>query len=264
MFRPATIFIVVALVAHGASGATLQAILKDQDPFNTTPGAAHRIQIWVKDAGYNGTTNLGLAQAEFEILSSGSRGAQYLGTTSFLTVGSVNPLSNMRYTVQNPTAQDGTAAPASLVPLPIIGAAPDGDLDAIGLSFSAPAGAVVIDPGNQNFVGTVGSPNNGMVKDANGFQLLAIETWSIQQNELFNLYIDSASAAYFGGSFDPLTGTNTSSSLTPIGAAGIDTLSITILITVIPEPTSLVLMTLGGLALIMHSAALILPAPRSN
>jgi hypothetical protein len=259
MRRAMLIVSIVGLCARGGQSATLQAILKDQDAGNVAPGSTHRIQVWVK-TNYDGTKNLGIATAEFEIVSSGTGRAQYTGTTSLVTVGSKNPAKTMGYCTINPVKRDGSDWTSTWAPQSVVGGAADGDSDAIGLYFFAVPGNVVINPSSANFVGTVGSPGgpggNGMNIDANGFEELAIESWTFQSSETLNLYIDgdSKSAIFFGPNFDS-SGANTTKSYTAFGAQNITASGISVGIsTVVPEPASLVLMTLGGLALLTLAA----------
>jgi hypothetical protein len=262
MYRSIVTCLLVILGAGSARAATLQAILKDQDAGNTTPGSTHRIQIWVK-TDFDGTANLGIASAEFEILSSGTGKAQYTGITSFVTVGALNPVTTMGYSTINPVRQDGAPTAGGIpivgtwVPQPVAGATADGDTDAIGLFLSAAPGNVFIDPTSANYIGTIGSPQGPgkttMNIDADGFAELAVENWTFQQTETLNFYIDSApsSATFFGPVFDS-NGYNTSKSYRSYGAQNI---SATGLVVPIPEPASLVLMTLGGLGLILACRA---------
>lgn len=257
--RAVLIVSIVGLCARGGQSATLQAILKDQDAGNAAPGSTHRIQLWVK-TNYDGTKNLGIASAEFEILSSGTGRAQYTGTTSFNTVGVSNPVVGLGYSKINAVKLDGSEAPGTWVPQPVVGAAADGDSDAISLYFYAAPGNVVIKPSSSTFVGTVGSPGgpggNGMNNDANGFEELAVENWTFQSSDTLNLYIDASptSAMFFGPNFDS-SGANTTKSYSAFGAQNISASGISVGIsTVVPEPASLVLMTLGGLALLTLAA----------
>lgn len=260
MHRSFVTCLLVILGAGSARAGTLQAILKDQDAGNTTPGSTHRIQIWVK-TDFDGTTNLGIAEAEFEILSSGTGKAQYTGTTSFVTVGALNPVTTMGYSTIKPVRQDGPSGgipvTGAWVPQPVAGAATDGDMDAVGLLFYAARGNVFIDPTSANYIGTIGSPQGPgtttMNIDADGFAELAVENWSFQQTETLNLHIDSDPrfALFFGPVFDS-NGYNTSESYRSYGAQNI---SATGLVVPIPEPASLILMTLGGLGLILSCRA---------
>jgi hypothetical protein len=247
---------ILILAASNAHATILQAFIKDIDTALTTAGSTHRIQIWAKDVGYNGTTNVGIAQAEFEILSNGTGNANYTGTNTFkLGSPATNWLSTMGYSTTNPSKQDGSLASSTWIPQPVVSVNTDGDLDAVGCFFSATPGSVTLDPSNVNYAGVAlaSATNNGMVTDASGFQLVAQESWTFTKSEHLSLYIDSAAsnAFFYNGSFDPATGTNTSQSLTSIPANQLDAgTGIDVPIVAVPEPGSLVLMGLAGLGFV--------------
>lgn len=241
---------ILTLAASSAHATILQAILKDLDATVTTAGAVHRIQIWAKDTAVS-ATNVGIAQAEFEVMSDGHGAVQYTGTNTF-KVGSpaTNFLSGMGYGTTNPSKQDGSLASGTWVPQPVPQAATDTDLDAVGAFFSATPGSVVLDPSNINYAGVAlnAASGNGMPTDANGFQLVCQESWTVNQSDHLSLFIDSATtnAFYYNGTFDASTGTNTSQSVTTIPGNQIDPgAGIQVTAAAVPEPASLVLMGLG-------------------
>ena len=162
-----------------AKATTMQVILKDANASNVTPGSTHTIQIWVK-GGYDGSTALGIAGAEFELIGQGP-GAAYTGTASFKTSGTKNPIALLGYTTQTPAALDGATSTSTYVPQPVLNSQPDGNNDAIGLAFFATPGAVTIDPSNAGWAGVVGSPGgaagSGLPTDAQGFVEIATENW---------------------------------------------------------------------------------------
>lgn len=207
--------LVVCLTASVVHAATLTVQLRD-----LTGGGAgvHSIGIYIQcDAA---TSVNGFSGAQFDILSQGTNKAAFNGTSSFT---GTNVLS-YGYSRINPSAIDATTANeqvSGMLPQPVTGLN-DGDIDAVGLSI-------------YNVPGTV-DPSAGALGQTGAFEFVAKEAWNFQAVETLKAYLTGAQ--YF-----------TDQSGDAQHRADYDTV-VSIPFTPLPEPGSLVLMSLGTLGII--------------
>jgi len=230
----------ILLTAATAQAATITAKLNDLNPGTI---GVHNIELWVK-TDYNGTTNQGIASAEFEILSQGTGTVVYTGSGAGTTAFNTTITSGLGYTRVNPTGLDGKSSGTSAwVPQPVIGAAADGDLDAIGLAFFAGNDSIDLAGGS-----TFGSTNNAGA-DASGFYRLATMKWTVTgAGDTLNTYINAPT--FFNG-HQSANGTNDTQSATAFTAAQILPASPLVVVGVVPEPASFALMALAGVGLVV-------------
>jgi hypothetical protein len=210
---------VVLFAAASAQAATIS--VKLQDLTGGTNAGNHTIGIYLQ--ADQATQANGISGTQIDVLSLGTGNAVFGGTT--LVTGT--NIGAYGYSKINAVAVDATNANesvAAMLPQPVT-SLNDGDVDAVGFSFSTTPGNV--DPTNVGAIGQTGA-----------FELVAKEVWNFTHTETLNAWLTGPQYNTDG------TG-NTFADYTAANATGV-----TVTVSV-PEPATLALLGLGGLGLIV-------------